>query len=771
MLAALLVITVAACLLTQWFLSLDDGNSVALQLSEAFDEVAGVKPATKPPRSILWDQMDYGPFFSSSFGGSKNPVTKGISIRVGAKQDAAICFDTELLRVRAGWTGDFLKLPRFRGGLEGEPKPAGNLLFQTLHRFGWGLNRQTTSSEQKTKYRGLFSHGRRVILSYEINDVPVLETPWFYRVNDFPIFVRTFELGPTTKPLAIHLCDIANGKGMSVDGLPVLLQETPTNATFTVARSVGLPAPAEWTTSQNEGITLLLPALSQRTTFSVFLSSGPKQKLSSTIASLPQAVETDNLHALCFGGPLLWKETVTTTAKVASPKNGYQVETIGLPEKNPWGSWVRPGGFDFFEDGRIALCSLSGDVWIASGIGEHIETVTWKRFATGLFQPLGLKIVKGEIFVICRDALIRLNDLNKDGEADFYESVNRDIANGAHFHEFCLDLQTDKEGNFYTLKGSNLNASTRPQQGTLLKISPDGGKLEIIANGFRAPNGLSITPTGEIFATDNEGDWIPNCKLNRIEKGKFYGFTPTSYTEKVPANFEPPVVWLPHIIDNSSGAPVWVESKKWGPFEDHLLHTSYGTCALFAVLKESVNDQWQGGVVQFPLKFDSGIMRGRFSPFDGQLYLCGLNGWQSKAAKDGGFYRVRFTGESVHMPVELHVRPDEIELRFTDALDLKSATDPENFSIEEWNYKWTSKYGSEEFSAKSNGLLGHDKKEIESCWLSADGKSVFLSIPHLKPVMQMKIEYNIDAADGFSMHQEIYNTINAVPTNTAALHQ
>ena len=78
--------------------------------------------------------------------------------------------------------------------------------------------------------------------------------------------------------------------------------------------------------------------------------------------------------------------------------------------------------------------------------------MTWKRFAAGLFEPLGLKIVDDEVFVLCRDQLMRLRDLNGDGEADFHECFNNDTWLGPSYHAFAFDLQTDRAGNFYYIR-------------------------------------------------------------------------------------------------------------------------------------------------------------------------------------------------------------------------------------------------------------------------------------------------------------------------------
>ena len=128
----------------------------------------------------------------------------------------------------------------------------------------------------------------------------------------------------------------------------------------------------------------------------------------------------------------------------------------------------------------------------------------------GMFQPLGLKIVNEQIFVTCRDQLVRLHDLNGDNETDFYECFNNDHTITEHFHEFAMGLQTDDEGNFYYAKSArHAKRAVVPHHGTLLRVSPDGKKTDILATGFRAANGVCLNPDGSFFVTDQEGHWNP----------------------------------------------------------------------------------------------------------------------------------------------------------------------------------------------------------------------------------------------------------------------
>jgi len=87
-----------------------------------------------------WSDMDFGPFFTSTLGATLPPgniTHKGISIRLGKEKNAAVCFDTDLLRVSVGWTGDFVKIHPGREGLAEHPDVAGTPVFGTLAGPGW----------------------------------------------------------------------------------------------------------------------------------------------------------------------------------------------------------------------------------------------------------------------------------------------------------------------------------------------------------------------------------------------------------------------------------------------------------------------------------------------------------------------------------------------------------------------------------------------------------------------------------------------------------
>ncbi len=776
--------------------------------------------------------MDYGQFLTASIKApapSNNNANKGIAVKLGSEtHPAAICFDTDLLRVSAGWKGGFLKLKGtpFDGSHGSWPEVNGTEIFGTKPGPGWA-NKDGDFKDPRpepfgplpaswAKYKGMYQDGDKVVFSYTVGDVSVLEMPGIVEEDtDFPAITRTFNVGPTSKPLTLVVCDLGVApvspaiqtadvktdialatRATRVDGKDVELSLgiSPTLPGLAIGIAPAIPG-AVWKIVDGSRCLLVVPPSTTPTAFRL-LVSGQVNTLAMSLAK-PQG--SLDLTPHLKGGPAHWTQTVETKGTLGTGDGPYVVDTITAPDENPYKSWIRFGGMDFFADGKsAALSTWSGDVWTVTGIDDKLEKLTWKRIATGLFQPLGLRIVDNKIYVLGRDGITRLNDLNGDGETDFYEAFNHDMAVTTGFHEFAFDLQTDPEGNFYFSKAGPVKSGGRgfdtvaANSGTLMKVYKDGKTLVNYATGLRAPNGIGVGPDGQVTSGDNEGTWMPKCRLNWIKQGGFYGVVDLSHRDEMPTMYDEPICWFPKDVDNSGGGQAWVTSNKWGPFAGRLLHTSYGTCTLFLALVDQQGDHIQGGVVKFPVNFLSGIMRPRFNAVDGQLYVAGLRGWQSSAAQDACFQRVRYTGKPANMVTGLKVTKTGLDLTFTDPLEPEDAADPDSFEIEQWNYLWCSEYGSEDYSAKTpdfqakvvelNKLRldrsknqeaietltkslskGHDEVKVESAKLSADGKTVSLEIKDLKPVMQMRIRGKLKSADGKRISLEIYNTINYVP--------
>ena len=750
------------------------------------EDALGFRWTEQDSRDDRLGQMDTGPFFSGSITGPGGIVYKGIVVRVGESQSHAVCYDTELMRTSAGWKG-FLRFDPARFGIIVPPKIEGEITFATPLLAGLSRGPQFQNPRESYRfgplpkseahYEGLYRHGQRVVLKFTVptedpsgeksdHPIEVLESPWLEEAEGVTAQTRTIRISPSHQELSILIAD-PNSLVRLVGNLETaVLGRTPDNAQIVTI------AP------RNDPVTIKLLITS---------SAAGEIALDQLAATSPAA---EDLVAMTQPGPSIWGEPLVTTGEVSKNTAPYVVDTITLPFDNRFHALMFCGGHDFLPDGRAVVCTLHGDVWLVDGIDESLQRITWHRFATGLFQPLGVKTLSGglsrsgkpELYVVGRDQITRLHDFNGDGEADFYENFNNDAHVSLNGHEYVTCLETDRAGNFYFLKGNCDSAI--PHDGSVLRVSRNGSKLDVFATGFRNANGMSIGPNDEITVAPQEGEWTPASAVFSVRQGGFYGGMMSHHRPVPPTDFQRPFCWFPRLADNSCGGQVWVTSEQWGPLQQGLLHLSYGQCKLRLLLRENVvnhdnqtervanagsvpnasNRTLNGGSTEFPLTFASGIHRGRFHPRDGQLYVTGLKGWVSSAVNDGCFQRVRYTGLPFDLLVGMKTYRNGIALTFSDSLNRDDAESIDNYELEAWNYRWSAEYGSPDFKPSGPGQIGRDAWEPRSATLLSDNRTVFLELPELKAVDQLGITYTLNSARSTSIEQTSYLTLNRIPS-------
>ncbi len=754
----------------------------------------------KDGKSILQADFPYQIAAIGANGPGDNIANKGMAIALG--NDAYVCFDTDLVRMSAGWTGGYIteKGVTFNGSHGGHPMVAGDQKFATQVVPGWADANGGFVDKRpepfgpidltQAQWKGHYAYGTNVVLHYTVQGAKVLEWPASAVRKGQVRFERTFKIDSTDKELVLLVCDVEKGNP-EVSGTRVTVAGADGQVT-----QVGVVGSDDSVVLKANGgrVTAHVAAGSKNLLFKVTIWNGDAAN---------KDVYSDNIEVKPFlpegfdkGGAARWTQSVETKGRLntsSTPDGAYTVDALLPPFKNPWNRRMRIGGFDFFSNGKSAAVSTwDGDVWIVSGIDEKLEKLTWKRFASGGFETLGLKIVDDVIYTSGRDQITRYHDLNGDGEADYYESFNNEITSSRGFHEFVFDLHADAEGNFYFAKaapvrgggrgfgGGGGNGEVSAHAGTVLRVNKDGSKLEVYATGLRAPNGIGVSPSGQVTTGDNEGTYVPACPVNWVRPGGYYGVVDTAHRVPVPRR-DPPLVWLSRDkFDNSGGGQVWATSKKWGPFEGQLLHLSYGKCTLNVVFAEEVGGVMQGAALQLPLRFTSSAMRGRFNPADGQLYVAGLLGWQTAAVNPGGLDRVRYTGKPVYSISGVAVDKDGVHLTFTQPLDEEEGSDPESFSIERWNYATrfgTDKviegrlvrgpfdrpnYGGHEVSVTDPAKVGREDVDIAAATLSKDKKTVTLALVDHRPAEQVYIRCNISAEDGEIIKQDLLLTINKI---------
>ncbi len=711
-----------------------------------------------------FQKMDTGPFLNATFSyqapGGKQTVFKGTAIKVGEKSEGAVLYDRNQMRFAAGWTGGWLTHSSRRFGLLNTPTPATELRNVTAAGPGWADRDGHCASKHPAtaplpsdwlKYRGLYTHGNHIVLDYHVGGVAVLESPWAETVGGTTALTRSFEVAASLKPQRVVLAHLPGGERVRLGGKDSAILLATHGERLTGIALVGRAGLELATDGRVEGV-LAPHAHSLR--FKVLLWQGAKAERDAFLTLVGKSPPPSDLRGLA-PGPALWKP-LTTRGEVGRNTGPFAVDTLTIPYDNPYKALFFVTGVDVMPSGDLAVCTAHGDVWIVSGVDDRLDKLTWKRFATGLYQPMGLKVVDGMIVVLERGQLTRLHDLNNDGEADFYECINGDwhCAGGEHSFDTCLEVGPD--GSYWFFKTGDTET---PTGGCLLRVSKDGKKMEVFATGFRHPIGLGMSPAGVISGADQEGNWMPATRIDLYKKGGFYGDMRAHHRAVPPKIYDEPLCWLPRQMDNSAGGQVWVPEGKWGPLGGQMLHLSFGKCRVMLVLPQKVGEVMQAGAVDLGLQFLAGVKTGCFHPRDGHLYVVGLQGWQTAAVKDGCLQRVRWTGKKLLVPVGLAVHENGIKLTFSEPLDRKKAEEVKRYFVEQWNYHWSADYGSQRWSVANPDRVGQDRVPVKAARLLEDGKSIFLTLDGIRPVMQMQVRYNLATTAGDPVEGVVLNTI------------
>lgn len=776
---------------------------LALGFGAGSDPASGNAAAQQPSREP-WQQrgMDYGPALAYSVWiDDKTLVQRGLNILLDEKTQTAVCFDTETMALAAAWTGGFIDLRKtnldtYKGdAMAGRP---GRLIFENPLGPGWADSQGSFKDarlrvkpslpplgnlpKNQAHFKGYFLHGRRVVLKYSILGAPVLEMPATIASEGGPMIVRHLAIGPADHPMELSIGRVpGQGDGQAAAGAFEEFEvvdpkerrfERPVNAPPRDAKTEGsallvsaenAPAKSRWRHYADGRLTLYMPPGKATRKLAVTIRRGAAGDAAGERPPIGAAVDLDQLTR---GGPGRWANELITTGKTSVDQAAYVVDSLTVPFDNPFKAWMRLSAIDFLPDGRAAVATWNGDVWLVGGIDRDLKRITWKRFATGLFEPLGLAVKDGRIYVLGNDRITLLHDLNGDSEADYYENFH--AAGVLNPRDAAYDLQTDSKGRFYFVRSGGRDGAEIPLHGCMFRVEADGASSQVIATGLRHADGIAIGPDDSIYCTDQEGNWTPACRLNLIQPGGFHGYAPHSHQARAPKDFVQPLCWIPKPADNSSAGPIWAPAadamgqSPFGPLAGRMLHLSYGKAGLFLTLPDEARPRVQAGLVRMPMRFESGIRRGKFSPVDGQFYVVGLRGWQTDGVMDGCLQRVRHAGGELAMAVSMTAGKQGPRITFGTKLDRESAENAGNYAIEAWNYRRTEAYGSKDYSPSQPDRVGRDVWKVESARLLEDGRSVELKVAGWRPVMQVRIRLGLKSVSGAKIRDEIMGTIHRI---------
>jgi mono/diheme cytochrome c family protein len=456
--------------------------------------------------------------------------------------------------------------------------------------------------------------------------------------------------------------------------------------------------------------------------------------------------------------PRRWPQELTTQGTLSAKKSAYVVDDIPLPLDNPWRRNIRVADIQFFSDGSAAAVTIDGDVWRIDGLQGALKSVRWRRFASGLHEPLGLAIRHDEIYVFDRTGIWRLRDTRGTGEADSYELFCNGFAQTAAVRDHACSIKLAPDGSFVIATGGSQDNTLGKDNGKVLRISADGKRVTTLGWGFRMPF-IGVNPrTGEIAVSDQQGFYVPSTPVYLLGKNEYHGYLDDFQApEKYPAPIADPLLWIPHPVNPSSASLTWLTGARMGPLNDALILVGYNRPELFRILVDTRHAQPQGAAVSLTSDFTFAPLNAAVDPADGQLYAAGFRIYGSTGPRISGLARVRYTGASSLLPREVVAMDQGILLRFEVSLDPAVARNPASYVVGRWNYVRSHHYGSGHY--KLDGTPGQDRMAPSSAYLSTDGKSVFIGLPGMKSgVWQMHVGWSLATGDGVHFEDDAYFT-------------
>jgi cytochrome c len=406
--------------------------------------------------------------------------------------------------------------------------------------------------------------------------------------------------------------------------------------------------------------------------------------------------------------------------------------SFDLAQARPNSFQPKVGGMDFMPDGRLAVSTwdAEGGVYLLSNVesGKPSE-IKAKRIASGLAEPLGLKVVDGDIYIMQKQELTKLVDNDGDEIIDEYVTICNDWDVSTNFHEFGFGLEY-KDGYFYATLATAIlpgGASKQPQiqdRGKVIKIDKETGELEFFAQGLRTPNGIGIGVDDELFVADNQGDWLPSSKILHVSEGDFFGGRSVDFEGTANLKEKKPVVWLPQDeIGNSPSTPSYINV---GPYKGQMIHGEVTHGGIKRVFVEKVNGDYQGAVFRFTQGLEAGVNRIKWGP-DGALYVGGVGNpgnWQTVGTNWYGVQKLTYNEKSTFEMLAVRSRSNGIEIEFTEPLKAGHGWDASSYEIKQWYYKPTVEYGGPK--------LDERKLPIRSVSVSDDRTKVFLELAGMK---------------------------------------
>lgn len=731
-----------------------------------------VGPFFEPEQPFFQSQVQLvAPPRGQEAGG--NFVVRGIVLPLASGY--CVVFDQELMRLAGLWKTPAGQTPitpvtmaqisyasiRRKAAAE-HPQPTGPLLLSVGMHPGVGAEKAALFNDPRpprspgdegrgalpaelARFEGIHFAGATAVLEYKSGNTVLREWHEARETDGVAVILRHFEVAPHAQPLHLAVGATAGAVPWTLASARSAFAEATTFGRIRVATNSAALALGQ---EQGELIATLAPSTeTQRVSLAVLLNTSATGSEATDKSDESRVGPTPALPVKLGG--LRWPGTATAPAQLAAlDQNGLILDRIATPDENPWKRRVRVCDLAFLSDDRAAVLAYDGDVWIVDGFEDpKLAKLTWRRFASGLQEPLAITAVHGVIQVATKNGVVRVHDRDGNGEADWLENFNDQMIQSQTTRSFPLDMALGPDGSTFVSQGGIVTRSGlisggegTSQTGAILKISPDGRSSEVFATGAREPF-LTVHPkTGVVTATDQQGNYIPSSVTYLVRKGDDFGFL-----KENPEKLTPPLTWIPHEQDISSSSEVWMLGAGMGPFDGRLLHLSYGTGRLFLIASDLGAPKPQGAVIPLELKTDLPLLHGRVNPRGDAVFLAGFQIWGTRTTTNWALGRLRRGSTPITTALDARAVADGVILKFAEPLDAASLT-PDKVAVRAWNYKRSRAYGSGRYAL--GGEAGMTPWGVSQTVISGDRKSVFIHLPKLPAVMQLEVRHDFKLAGG-----------------------
>ena len=459
----------------------------------------------------------------------------------------------------------------------------------------------------------------------------------------------------------------------------------------------------------------------------------------------------------------------------AAEKDYYKLSTVPFPKDLK----LEVSGMAALPGDRMAIAIRKGEVWIAEKLST--DQPVYKRFASGLHEPLGLALQNGDLYTVQRSELTRLRDTDSDGSADEYLTHAKGWGVTGNYHEYAYGPAVDGAGNLWVALNCSIGKGPNPNnqwRGWSLRVKPDGSWAPI-SGGFRSPSGIGTNLVGDVFATDQQGNWFPTCPLVHVKRGAFHGhadslqftsrpeatfkvnqplpknLTVAEAAKRIPA-YQLPAVWFPYRKMGMSTTDILADSTmgKFGPFAGQLFCGEFTMSFVSRVFLEKVGGEYQGACFRFLDGLDCAALRLQWGE-DGSMYIGQSNrGWNSLGTKSYGLQRLQWTGEVPFEMKSMSVTRNGFRLKFTQILDVDTAITPKSYTLKSYTYPHHSRYGGEPVDVKTH--------EVKFAGLDALGLFIDLAVDEMREgyVYELHAHGVRDHTGRPLLHPEAYYTLN-----------